>query len=1087
MKNKNLLLGSALSAGVLLFSLSLVLNNKAHYTPRTNNNSSDIEKEHDNGYAGAAKWLFDIQKNPSTGTIDPLDVLNAREEVSQMFNNRAANASLGLDWMELGPDNVGGRTRAILIDKNNNNKIFAGSVSGGLWVSTNGGSNWSNVAGFDQQPNLAIVSLVQAVNGDIYAGTGEGDFYYYTGDGSAGILGAGIYKSTDDGLTFTRLTSTIPTTANSSSSGTSTAFCSVHKLAVSPTDPNRIYAATKYGLQLSTDAGLTWTHPVLLGNGSPNVNSSLDVEVASNGTVIANINNQLYRSPSGDAGTYTHITAGLPASGISRIAFAISPTDPNYMYALAGKQTNELLLGVYQSIDNGLNWSVIGSGGSSQFEPFGSAGEAGQSSYDCAIAVFPADKTKIIIGGVSIWTWQQTNPAVPGIGQWNEATSQFGSANNPYYVHSDVHEIKFQPSNSSVFYIGCDGGIFRGYDGYNGMGTVFQPMNKGYNVTQFYGIAFAGDDPARIAFASGAQDNGTQYVSGHGNTPKAAQSIGGGDGAESEISFLNPNVSFSTVYYGTLDRHSSKGSQGSSFYPAKFSSLFPSLGSAGFASFVTPIALYETKTAANSPDFASFINQPVGQIAGTGNGIDKHFTGHLNLPQASASIVPDSIIIVSGLQKVFDNGSGSLTGAVDLTKPHSINYITGAYDFYFAAAPAASAPVNITFDVQYAPGSAIDIIRPSFVYPLNYVTTLADGTVGPGDTLKIYDPFQAKIAVGFSGASGIWMTKEALNFTASARWFKIGAAAGEAEKLAWSPDGDILYVGDNSGNLYRFSHLAAVTDSANGDIASPGCVVVKTQIANFGSYITGISVDPVDANKVAVSLGSYGTGTPVHIYYSSTAATCAANTSTTNFSGKQGTGASKLPAMPVYTALIELTDPKRVIVGTEYGVYSTPDITVANPVWSADNGVTGLFPNVPVFKLRQQRLPGSAVYNPSVIYAASHGRGAWKCENYLGQVTVGINEPAKNISDSKMDSGISVYPNPMNDIGTIQFNLGVAANVTISVYNLEGKLIKIIKTERLNSGEQKIPISSEEFSKGTYLVSIDGTNIHASSKFVVVK
>ena len=1088
MKNNTLLLCSAVLAGTILSSAYLYLDNTARYTPGTTGETAvpQIAK-------GTAKWLFHIQKNPLTGTIDPMDVLKAREDAFKMQTSRSTNA-LGLDWTELGPDNVGGRTRSILIDKNNHNRIFAGSVSGGLWVSNNGGTNWATVAGFDQQPNLAVISLTQAANGDIYAGTGEGDLYFYTGGGSAGILGAGIYKATYDGSTysaFSRLASTIPTSLNNSGSSAATAFCSVHELAADPVNANRIYAATKYGLQSTEDGGLTWTHPIRQGNSSANTSTSLDVDVASDGTVIANINNKLYRSANGDYGTFSIVTSGLPSSGVSRIEYAISPSDPNYMYALAGKSANGLLLGVYQSIDKGLTWSTIGNGGSSQFELFGT----GQSDYDNTIGVFPNDKTRIIIGGVGMWQWKQTNPSVPGVGQWSLAATQGGGPHNPYYVHSDVHDFKFHPSNPDVFYVGCDGGIFRGYTGSGFADLVYQPMNNGYNVTQFYSVAFAGDDPARRAFIGGTQDNGTNYVSGYGNTTRSAEEVGGGDGAECEISFLNPNVSFTTVYYGSLSRTSAKGEYGSSFYPDKFATLFPTLGNNGFASFVTPIALYETKTATNSPDYHQFINQPSAQTVGMGDGVKKTFTGTLTLPYPSATIVPDSISFVSGLQTVTDNGSGVLVGDVDGTMTNTINYINGAYTFTFNIPPTSGATINLKFHVIYAAGSSISIARQEYVYPLNHTVA---SQIEPGDTVMIYDPFQAKMAVGFNGANGVWMTKGALKFSGSQEWMRLGTLSGEAQELAWSADGDILYVGTSSGILYRFSNIAAVTDSTNGDIgganttANPGApnpntIVVKTQIAGFsGNFITGLSVDPVDANKLAVSLGGYGAGTPTHVYYSTTAATCASSISTANFSGKQGSGVNKLPAMPIYSVLIEQNDPKRLIIGTEAGIYSTPDITVSNPVWSSENGVSGLFPTVPVFKLRQQRRAGNEVYNPFVIYAATHGRGVWKSESFLG--AVGINEPiGSSPSKPLYISGINVYPNPMNERGTIAFNLGIAADVTVSIYNLEGRLVKTIKPGKLNSGEQKIQISTDEFTKGTYFVSIDGNAIHATSKFVVVK
>ena len=74
----------------------------------------------------------------------------------------------------MGPDNVGGRTRAILIDKDNSNLIYAGGVSGGLWKSNNAGLTWNIIPGTDQLEFSGVVSTCQTSNGDIYFGTGEG-------------------------------------------------------------------------------------------------------------------------------------------------------------------------------------------------------------------------------------------------------------------------------------------------------------------------------------------------------------------------------------------------------------------------------------------------------------------------------------------------------------------------------------------------------------------------------------------------------------------------------------------------------------------------------------------------------------------------------------------------------------------------------------------------------------------------------------------------------------------------------------------------------------------------------------------------
>ncbi|MEZ5045447.1 MAG: sialidase family protein [Chitinophagaceae bacterium] len=116
-------------------------------------------------------------------------------------------------WEERGPNNIGGRTRALIYDKNIPNKLFMGGSSGGLWTSTNNGNTWSKVENTDMTSAISICSITQAANGDIYYGTGEGH-YSSTGNFGGGQLGEGIWKSTDGGVSFTHLNSTTPSNAN---------------------------------------------------------------------------------------------------------------------------------------------------------------------------------------------------------------------------------------------------------------------------------------------------------------------------------------------------------------------------------------------------------------------------------------------------------------------------------------------------------------------------------------------------------------------------------------------------------------------------------------------------------------------------------------------------------------------------------------------------------------------------------------------------------------------------------------------------------------------------------------------------------
>ena len=226
---------------ILLFSLAAAtvagLGYVAYSSADTAVNPAVERTEAAAGIDGAIQYMNGRRTNQVTGEIDPAWVNNAQNQTRAMRSAAAQKAAaLGLQWEELGPDNIGGRTRGIVYDKNNPNVILTGGVAGGIWRTQDGGGSWAPVN--DTMSSLSVVSLAQAANGDFYAGTGEGQFYTASGLKSQGIVGGGVFKSTDNGQTFTLLQSTKPT-PNSTASD----WAAVGKIACSPTDANRIYLA----------------------------------------------------------------------------------------------------------------------------------------------------------------------------------------------------------------------------------------------------------------------------------------------------------------------------------------------------------------------------------------------------------------------------------------------------------------------------------------------------------------------------------------------------------------------------------------------------------------------------------------------------------------------------------------------------------------------------------------------------------------------------------------------------------------------------------------------------------------------------
>ncbi|MFO7617450.1 MAG: hypothetical protein R6V75_09380 [Bacteroidales bacterium] len=499
----------------------------------------------------AANWLSARRVNQYTGTIDVADIVRAQEQVKAL--HKKAGNSLNIKWDEVGPNNVGGRTRAFLIDKDNPDVVFAGSVSGGLWRSTSAGSSWQKTTTGSGQlfENMAVSSICQAANGDIYFGTGEGPAVTDGNPQSSqqGILGQGIWKSTDRGLTFNRLVSTW------NEPEAQEAFVLVYAMAADPVNANKIFAATAKGLRLSTDGGQSWVNPI------PDIMTPAhDVQIASDGTVIACVGQMAFRSENGNPGTFNKISSatGLAENlildtNVSRMMFAFAPSNPNFVYCLAagttrnaqGVVTGYPLSNIYQSKDKGLTWKVVGPGGSTNFQPLGTTGN-----YSLAIAVDPANPEFIIIGGKDVYSWSyKTN--------WERITIDEPTdlPNRGFYVHRDQHTIVFSKTNPNTLFIGSSGGVAVS----DNRGITWRTLNRNYNVTQFLTVAYSPTGE----ILGGSMDNGILYFDFQGNDPKYAAWWGGDvfsqflsfrHGGECEISMLDPNYKFYTTPGGTVHR-----------------------------------------------------------------------------------------------------------------------------------------------------------------------------------------------------------------------------------------------------------------------------------------------------------------------------------------------------------------------------------------------------------------------------------------------------------------------------------------------------------------------------------------------------
>ena len=1054
MKTKNLFFFGGIPL-LLIVPLSLLVINGL------NMQSSDLYKPRESKVRtnddanGAIAYLHHLRANQNTGEVNPADVLKAKAEIAHIAAKQAA-PPLNLTWEEMGPDNVGGRTRAILIDRNNSQRMYAAAVSGGLWISSNGGNSWEKYDDF--LDNLAVVSLTQSANGDIYFGTGEGMYYSNTGDGTSGLLGGGIWKSTDDGQTFTRLTSTIPF-ANS----TGADWANVGKLASDPSNANRIYAGTNRGLRISDDGGTTWTNAFSSGPGFSN--NARDLVVASDGSIFTNIGTRVYYSANGNPGSFQEITGISIPSGVKRIRLAVSSQDVNYVYAVvvgsgSGNSSNFRLHSIYRSTDKGASWTQIGIGGGagSLFDTHGNQGL-----FNCALEVDVKDKDRIIMGGVELWEWTLS-------GGWSEIASLGGNSfTNPLYVHADKHHILFHPTDLNTIYVATDGGMFRSFNN----GNTWEAFNRNYSTVQFYSVAFSETG----LLLGGTQDNGTIYINKKGNTTRAGiRTIGitqddnivvDGDGAYCEISKLNSRAFFKSMQYGVLGRSENGGTSFRDFYDE------PKLsGGEGSSGFVTPYLLWESTNDTNSIDSVLFIAAPAFLSLGFGDGITTNYSSTLRRPQETAVFAVNTFRIEVDGMVITSDGAGNLSG--DGTG--SFNLTTGNFSVTFNTAPIGE--IQITCSIGYPSGSRIRANSAINSYPFYYVLP---AEMTPGDTIIIQDPIQSNFVVGMRNE--VWMTRKALDFSTTTPddWAKIANVSGDAQCMAFSKDGDVLFIGVNpvntsTGLLYRVTNIINARTDNTASLDSSAYVLQATLIETYSQVITSISVNPDNTNDVILTLGNYGNTT--HVYRSTNALSASPT-----FNSRQG----NLPAMPVYASTFDQANPNSAIIGTEFGIWTTDNINVASPSWTQEN--TGMA-NVPVFMLRQQYTErpsetGDTVLN-GIIYAATHGRGLYRSTSLASANPIGIEEEEQIKRSTAMET-LQLYPNPVRNYTTVPIYLSNSSDVKVRVRNIKGQLVLSRDYLNMSGGEQTIRIDAVNLKSGIYIATLETEDRLLSGKFIVTK
>jgi photosystem II stability/assembly factor-like uncharacterized protein len=416
----------------------------------------------------------------------------------------------GQNWQPVGPmsmtmlswamGRVAGRAVSLAVHPSDENTLYLGTASGGVWKTIDGGNNWTSI--FDDIGTLSIGSVVlQASNPNVvWVGTGERQ------SSCVNYFGIGIYRSTDSGATFQP--------RNGSGPG-ALELSYVNSIAIHPTSPDTLLVAGEAfclpdgtrvggGVFKTTDGGGSWLR-VKSGTGSDVLYDPVNPSVA----YLAMSGEGIFKSTNG-GDTWTPASTSITGT---RIRLAMAPSDPQILYALTSSSQ------LHRTINGAAGWTQVHSGAC-----------GGQCTYNLILDVHPTDPNQLLVGTIR---WATSSN---GGGDLSTQDFSWGPSQK---VHQDLHVIRFSRSTPGRFWVGGDGGLWRT----DTSGLNFVNLNSTLNLTQFYDVTIDPDDPMKVW--GGAQDNSS---SGRFSNQIWNVTVVTGDGFMNVIDPANTSRVFQTSY-----------------------------------------------------------------------------------------------------------------------------------------------------------------------------------------------------------------------------------------------------------------------------------------------------------------------------------------------------------------------------------------------------------------------------------------------------------------------------------------------------------------------------------------------------------
>ena len=452
-----------LSLGILLMSINLFSQDEGSYTKVEKQIEEAIPREllnQEKGWKYSYRWMDEFSKrvDPNGNFYDGAVFYQEAERIAKLKNNIQAKDE-NTSWIPVGPNERAnesltkgmGRINCITFHPTDPNTYWAGVAQGGVWKTTNDGATWTPLT--DNLPILRINDIAVDPNNTDVMYICVGDYAYI--DISLSLddrkrhshYGIGVYKTVDGGISWTPTGLTYQLEELDGSL--------MRRVMIDPANSNNLVAAGVSGIFTSSDAGDNWTTI------SNNLMWDLEADPNDPYTLYAT-SGYLANSQTGSAGvmkstdfgaTWTTLNTGIPPTGfVTRTEVTVAPSNSNHIYALCAN-TDSGLFGIFSSLDAGATWNFSDAGGKNILEWFDGENEGGQGRYDLSIAVHPTNENIVYTGGVNIWASEDGGQSFDGVSLWFDNSTRTG-------LHADQHQFKFNPLDEQL-YVCNDGGLVR--------------------------------------------------------------------------------------------------------------------------------------------------------------------------------------------------------------------------------------------------------------------------------------------------------------------------------------------------------------------------------------------------------------------------------------------------------------------------------------------------------------------------------------------------------------------------------------------------------------------------------------------------